>query len=134
MALSSKPPPPRSEHATSVGVEHALLSYGYLDAGDLDGYASLVDRDARFAPTGASEGRGPEAAAALAIEHCGSQGRHRPERVIASGSDVIVTGALTRTRPVPERSATEEFADFFTVSEHGLLSTWRRFRAPDAPT
>ena len=124
--------PSLSGRATSAGVEHALLSYRYLNEDDLDGYASLLDWEARFAPTGVPRGQGPEAAATLVFDRCGGQGWHHPERVIASGADVVVTGTLTR--PAPGRPTTEEFADFFTVSEHGLLSTWRRFREPGSPT
>ncbi|PDP85832.1 hypothetical protein CQJ94_18960 [Glycomyces fuscus] len=110
-------------------MEHALLSYLYLDRGDPDGYASLVDGAARFEHPGFPVARGSEEAAALVLKCCGSSGTHRPRRVIAADGNVVVTGVLTRG---PGGEAEREFADLFAITEHGLLSSWRRFHRPAA--
>lgn len=123
------PPPPTSAVVSSIGVEHALLSYLYLDRGDPDGYASLVDGDARFEHPGFPVARGSDEAAALALKCYGSSGTHRPRRVIAADGDVVVTGVLTRG---PDGEADQEFADLFAITEHGLLSSWQRFHRPAA--
>ncbi|GHC84234.1 hypothetical protein GCM10007079_26030 [Nocardiopsis terrae] len=115
-------------------MEHVLLSYLYLDERDLDGYASLLDSESGFCATDPDRARAPEAAAAFVFEQCVEHGRSHPERVISSGADVIVTGTLTPHSPDASRSRAEFFADFFTISEHGLLCTWRRFYAFDEST
>lgn len=128
-------PPPRSAVATPIGVEHALLSYQYLDEGDLDGYASLVDSSATFGLPGQPEARGPEDVAARTLAHYGSQGTHQPVRVVTSEDVVVITGILTIPSPELGGTVKREFADFFAITEHGLLAARRRFHAdPENPT
>ncbi|WP_017601298.1 nuclear transport factor 2 family protein [Nocardiopsis lucentensis] len=122
------PSPPPGTSVSSIGAEHALLTYLYLDRGDVDGYASLVDGDARFEHPGFPVAHGAEAAAALALRCCGSGGSHRPQRVITAERDVIVTGELVLQDTETEERSSEEFADLFAITEHGLLASWRRFR------
>ncbi|NKZ01889.1 nuclear transport factor 2 family protein [Nocardiopsis alborubida] len=121
------PPPPTSASVSSIGVEHALLSYLYLDRGDPDGYASLVDGAARFEHPGFPVAFGSEEAAALVLKCYGSSGIHRPRRVVAADGDVVVTGVLTRRAGGGDD---QEFADLFAITEHGLLSSWRRYHRP----
>lgn len=115
---------------TSMGAEHALLSYHYLDEGDVEGYASLVDRGALFEHPGHPVARGPRRAAELVLDRYGSRGTHRPHHVVAAQDDVVVIGTLNTRDAESGRESTQEFADFFVINEHGLLTSWRRFHTP----
>lgn len=120
-------PVARSTLTTDIAIEHILLSYLYLDKGDTEGYASLLDRAAHFEEPGHPTAHGPEASAALLLGRYGERGTHRPDRVIASGENIVVIGDLT---PRKNEMRKHEFADVFAFNEHGLLASWRRFHAP----
>ena len=110
-----------SARVTVVGVEHARLLYLYLDRGDQDGCASLLDERVHVRFPGMSAVRGREGGVALAAGACGT-GRHRVRGVIAEGVDMAVTGVFQ-----DGNEAEKDFVDIFTISDCGLLISWRRF-------
>lgn len=95
-----------SRVVTDSGVDHVRLAYDYLDAGDLDGYGSLLDAGAlgaeleRPRPSGA---------------------RHLISRIVADGDCVVVVGRLA-----PQQ---REFVDVFTLSAQGMLRSCHRYYA-----
>ncbi|MEU0991530.1 nuclear transport factor 2 family protein [Streptomyces sp. NPDC005953] len=91
-----------SSLVTDSGVDHVRLAYHYLDTGDVDGYLSLLDEDAR-----------PEAAAL----GC----RHNIDRIVASGDCVVAIGRVS-----PQQV---DFVDVFTLSDEGMLRSRRRYAA-----
>lgn len=107
-----------------IGVDHVRLAYHYLDAGDSDGYASLVDENAVLTHPARGTARGPDEVAALVFACLDGQGPHRPERIVARESTVVVTG-----RAEGAASGRRGFVDVFTLGVYGLLLTWRRFHA-----
>ncbi|MDG9718415.1 nuclear transport factor 2 family protein [Streptomyces sp. DH24] len=99
-------PPTPSRVVTESGVDHVRLAYEYLDAGDVDGYGSLLDTDAL--------GTG--------LERCRPPGiRHLITRIVADGYCVVVMGRLA-----PQH---REFVDVFTLSAEGMLRSCRRYYA-----
>ncbi|QFZ21605.1 nuclear transport factor 2 family protein [Saccharothrix syringae] len=105
---------------TAVGVEHVRLSYEYLDRSDIDGYGSLFDADAVLHRPGEQEVRGrAEIEAYQARRH--QVDRHHVDDVIAAEGRVAVIGRLVGT------GGEVGFADFFLLSEHGLLRSQRTF-------
>ncbi|WP_369198703.1 nuclear transport factor 2 family protein [Streptomyces djakartensis] len=103
-------PPPRrpgtSRVITDSGVDHVRLAYDYLDAGDIDGYGSLLDAGALGAEL--ERPRPPGA-------------RHLITRIVADGTCVVAMGRLT-----PQQ---REFVDVFTLSAQGMLRTCHRYYA-----
>ena len=108
MAGSTERLTPSAAVAT-VAVDHVRLAYGYLETGDVDGYRSLLAEHAQVRAVGAG----------CAGSH------HELYRIIADGDSVVVTGRYSTP------SDEFDFADVFTLSEVGLLSSHRRFRAID---
>ncbi|HUQ58544.1 nuclear transport factor 2 family protein [Lentzea sp.] len=104
----------------AAGVDHVRLSYLYLDAGDLDAYASLLHEDMQVRQADAPTGRGREAAVRLAR----TRGRHELFKVIAEGHCVVAVGHY---RPPGHDTREFDFADFFTLSDDSLLLSRRRF-------
>lgn len=101
-----------SRVVTDSGVDHVRLAYHYLDAGDLDGYGSLLHAGT---PLGAD------------LERSGSAGarRHHITRIVAEGDCVIAMGRLA-----PQQ---REFVDVFTLSAEGMLRGCRRYYPAPAP-
>ncbi|MEV7541055.1 nuclear transport factor 2 family protein [Streptomyces sp. NPDC089915] len=95
-----------SRVVTDSGVDHVRLAYDYLDAGDLDGYGSLLDTGALGAEL---EGPRPPGA------------RHLITRIVADGDCVVAMGRLA-----PQQ---RDFVDVFTLSAEGMLSGCRRYYA-----
>ncbi|MER7763764.1 nuclear transport factor 2 family protein [Streptomyces sp. NPDC097619] len=95
-----------SRVVTDSGVDHVRLAYDYLDAGDLDGYGSLLDAGALGAEL---EGPRPPGA------------RHLITRIVADGDCVVAMGLLA-----PQQ---REFVDVFTLSAEGMLRGCRRYYA-----
>jgi ketosteroid isomerase-like protein len=93
---------PPSSLITDSGVDHVRLAYHYLDTGDLDGFSSLLDEDAR-------------------LESPAPGCRHHIERIVASGDCVVAIGRLT-----PQQV---DFVDVFTLSAEGMLRSRRRYAA-----
>ncbi len=111
-----------STATTAAGTDHVRLSYLYLDAGDLDAYASLLDEaiqltDPEFPPT-----RGRTEATRRAAD---TDGSHQLVRIVAEGDCVVAVGRYTARNTVPPRIY--DFADLFTLSAEALLLTRRRF-------
>ncbi|MEU9029357.1 nuclear transport factor 2 family protein [Streptomyces sp. NPDC048383] len=95
---------PPSRVVTDSGVDHVRLAYDYLDAGDLDGYGSLL-----HAGTLGTDLECPRPAGV----------RHHINRIVADGDCVVVMGRLS-----PQQS---EFVDVFTLSAEGMLRACRRY-------
>ncbi|MEO3787288.1 nuclear transport factor 2 family protein [Actinocorallia sp. B10E7] len=112
-----------STAATAAGVDHVLLSYRYLDDGDLDAYGSLFADDAQVNHPGVPHGQGRRRLLDLHAPLAGPSSRHHVYKVVAQGDAVAVMGRLTRRSPAPP----VDFADFFTLSDDGLLLGYRRF-------
>ena len=112
---------------THVGVDHVRLSYHYLDVGDIDAYASLLDERVEVRLPGAPRGRGREEVLRLHTEVARSADRHELSQVIAAESNVVVIGRLVRSTAVPPDPPDVEFVDVFTVSDVGLLLGYQRF-------
>lgn len=120
---------------TAAAVDHVRLLYHYLDVGDLDAYASLLDEHAQVyhpdAPPGHGRAEVLERQAELAVSTAG----HHIYKIIAADDAVAVMGRYTpSSRSAPDREDEQvEFADFFTLTDKGLLLSCRRyyFVAPD---
>lgn len=104
----------------AVGLEHVRLSYEYLNKGDADGYASLLDAGVRLDCPGQAPIRGRRAAERLAaVGQLRGDGVHVVHEVFASGGRVAAIGRFTGEY---RGSVVEvDFADIFTLSEDGLL-------------
>jgi ketosteroid isomerase-like protein len=104
----------------AVGLEHVRLSYEYLNRGDTDGYASLLDAGVRLDWPGQEPIRGRRAAERLAAAvRLRGAGVHVVHEVFASGGRVAAIGRFVGEY---RGSAVEvDFADIFTLSEDGLL-------------
>lgn len=120
MSGGRRPPPPGSP-VTSAGVDHVRLSYVYLDAGDLDGYASLLDEQAHVRRPDAPPGKGRAQIVRVHAEIAEPPSRHELYRIIADGDSVVVFGRYVR----PPLDV--EFADIFTLTQLGLLLGYQRF-------
>jgi hypothetical protein len=114
---------------TAVAVDHLLLSYLYLDEGNLDGYASLLDSDVRVARPDLPCAVGREAVVSQMAMIAGPPSHHRLYRVIASSDCVAAEGRCTG--PAALRLADGyhdvDFVDIVTVSAYGLLLGQRRY-------
>jgi len=133
--------------ATAAGLDHVRLSYLYRDDGDLDGFGSLLHDDIQVTRPDTPQGRGR--AEVLRLHHAIADPAvgHHIYKVVADGDCIAVMGRLTGARRVPHDSGEGEgvggtaraavpgieFADFFTLSDEGMLLGYRRFyfAAPD---
>lgn len=100
----------------AAGVDHAWLSYHYLDSGDIDGYASLLDDDTVLRRPGVPTLRGRDE-----VERFhGRGGRrrtvHTVQNVFAAADRVVATGHVADGAFLDV-----DFADIFTLSENGLF-------------
>ncbi|MEY9862090.1 ketosteroid isomerase-like protein [Catenulispora sp. GAS73] len=117
---------PPSSAVTAIGLDHVRLSYLYLDSRDIDAYGSLLAEEVQVTrpDTTPRSGRhnvldmhrGPEA----------PRERHQIFKTVADGDCVAVMGRLIRTEADPAQPDVD-FADFFTLSEDGMLLGCRRF-------
>jgi hypothetical protein len=112
---------PPTAAVTSAGVDHVRLSYHYLDTGDLDGYGSLLDEQAQVCRPDAPQGEGTAQIVRVHAGIAGPPARHELHRIIAAGDSVVVVGRYLR----PPLDV--EFADFFTLTDLGLLLGYQRF-------
>ncbi len=111
-----------SSAVAAAGLDHVRLSYHYLDRGDLDGYASLLDPGVVLDEPGHERVRGQGAVAELRRSR--GHGEHDVHDVFAAGGRVAAVGRFTGGSDV---RAGVDFADIFTLSGHGLLVTQRRY-------
>lgn len=111
-----------SAATTAAAVDHVRLAYLYLDAGDLDAYASLVHEDAQFRRPDAPDARGRVEVLAMLAVCVRAGGSHELFKVVADGDCIAVVGHHTSSD-----GADVEFADFFTIADDGLLLGCRRF-------
>jgi hypothetical protein len=112
---------------TAMGVEHVRLSYDYLDRGDADGYASLLDPGMVLDEPGRERVRGRGAVAGP--RRLRGSGTHDVQDVFAADGRVTAIGRF-RGADGGTRGADAgevDFADVFTLSEHGLLLRQRCF-------
>jgi hypothetical protein len=116
---------------TAAGVDHVRLWYHYLDAGDLDAYGSLLDENAQVYRPDALPGHGREQVLQRQAELARSTTGHHIYKIIAAEGAVAVTGRCTVRRSARENGESDddgvEFADFFTLTDKGLLLTCRRY-------
>lgn len=112
----------------AAAVDHARLSYEYLDAHEIDAYGSLFEEDVVLRWPGRPEVRGRAALERFRTEQVRTDSpRHALSKVFGAGRYVAVQGRLT-TRVRPGRPVTEmEFADIYTVSTEGLFRAQQTF-------
>lgn len=111
---------------TAVGVEHVRLSYDYLDRGDADGYASLLDPGMVLDEPGRERVRG----AVDGPRRLRGSGTHDVHDVFAADGRVTAVGRFHGGADGVGGGADRgevDFADVFTLSEHGLLLRQRCF-------
>jgi hypothetical protein len=119
-----------SAAATAAGVDHVRLSYHYLDEGDVDAYGSLFDEGAQVSRPDIPHGHGRAQLLELHADIAGPRTtRHHIYKIIAEGDSVAVMGHLgpSLTCPQGEDPSHIDFADFFTLSDEGMLLGYRRF-------
>lgn len=123
--------------ATAAGVNHVRLWYHYLDIGDLDAYGSLLDEHARISRPEAPPGHGREQIVELQAELTAKSAEHHIYKIVAVQDTVAVMGRYTA--PADRADAHDpvhvEFADFFTLTDKGMLLSCRRYYyvAPEPP-
>ncbi len=109
---------PPSAAVTAVGVDHVRLLYAYLDAGELDGYASLTDEDVELRGLGSRDTDNRDDA--VSMFRSWPPGTHDLRTVQPTDDGVTVVGRYTGA------TATVDFADVFTLSDCGLIRSHRR--------
>jgi hypothetical protein len=130
---------------TAAGIDHVRLWYHYLDVGDLDAYGSLLDEHAQLSRPDALPGNGREQILERQAQLASSAVKHHIYKIIADDGAVAVMGRYTPppstaprhagTREINDTDETDdadeveevEFADFFTLTDKGLLLTCRRY-------
>lgn len=110
-----------SAAVAAVGMEHARLSYHYLDRGDVDGYASLFAQDAVLRHPGRPAERGATAIERTLAHRRRSGERHVLDTVFAADNRVAAVGRLTDDR------IDVGFVDIFAVTPSGLLVARDRY-------
>lgn len=112
-----------SSELTKAGADHVRLVYHYLDRGDFDAYASLLDEEVWIRGLAARPAHGRPEATLQARSSQDTRSHHDLYKIIADGDTVVAVGGYRRPAPV-------EFADVFTLADNGLLLCHRRFLAP----
>lgn len=115
-----------------AGVSHVQLSYHYLDTVDFDAYGSLLDEDAQVSRPDAAPGHGRAEVLRIQEEMARRYSGHHVHRIVAQEYTVAVTGVtgLCDGPPTPGRQQEVrkvEFADFFTLTDEGMLLGYRRY-------
>lgn len=121
-----------STSATMAGVSHVRLSYHYLDTVDFDAYGSLLDEDAQVSRPDAPPGRGRAEVLRLHEEMAWRYSGHHLHRIVAQEYTVAVTGVTDLCDGPPNPGGQPEirkveFADFFTLTDEGMLLGYRRY-------
>jgi ketosteroid isomerase-like protein len=117
MGGTDRSPPIRSP-LTAAALDHVLLSYAYLDDGDLDGYGSLLADDAWLIRPGQPSVVGRDRIVAELARTAGPPRRHRLHRVTAHEDHIIAHGRCTHDDV--------DFVDVVTFSGDGLLRRQQR--------
>ncbi|MEU5634061.1 nuclear transport factor 2 family protein [Streptomyces rishiriensis] len=114
---------------TAAGVNHVLLTYHYLDIGDIDGYASLTETDVTLDHPGAPPRRGREAVLRAHTAQVSPLRRHELDTVIADGETIVALGRVVHSAPgaAGRTPAGTDFADVFTLSGQTLVRACRRY-------
>ncbi|MEU3730254.1 nuclear transport factor 2 family protein [Streptomyces sp. NPDC033538] len=111
----------------AVGAEHVRLMYHFLDRGDLDACASLLDEQVRFESPGKATVHGRTAVDRVRRELLGDGLPHHIERLVVRGARVVAVGRLA---PVGRREPVR-FVDVLTLSPHAMVrGCTRYYRAP----
>jgi ketosteroid isomerase-like protein len=118
MGGTDRSPPTRSP-LTAAALDHVLLSYAYLDDGDLDGYGSLLAEDARLIRPGRPNVVGRDQILAELARTAGPPRQHRLYRVTAHDDHIIAQGRCTHDNV--------DFVDVVTFSADGLLRRQQRY-------
>lgn len=116
--VGSTPGLPPSAAVIVVGVDHVRLLYEYLDAGELDGYASLVHEHAQIRGVGPHDADSREDA--VRMLRAWPPGTHELWTIEPADETVTVTGRYTGA------TGTVDFADVFTLSDCGLIHSHHR--------
>ncbi|NEC67134.1 nuclear transport factor 2 family protein [Streptomyces sp. SID9727] len=123
-AWTSSAPYAGGDLVTAAGADHVRLVYEYLDAGDLDGCASLLhDRIALDLP-GAPTAHGRIAFLHAHRDHLGPPARHVIDHVVAHARNVVAAGR--RFGPGAD-DACVRFVDFFRIAEDGMVESCVRY-------
>ncbi|WP_405860253.1 nuclear transport factor 2 family protein [Streptomyces sp. NBC_00090] len=113
---------------TAAGIDHVRLVYDYLDAGDLDGCASLLHDTVIFELPGLPPARGRSEAVRAHVGHVLPAARHEVDQLVARDRTVIATG---RRVPAPAAAvpdtADHRFVDVFTIAPDGMVRTCVRY-------
>lgn len=126
MDAAGRSPPPGAA-AMAAAIEHVLLSYLYLDDGNLDGYASLLDEEVQVQWPGLSKATGRADVLAQLAEFIGPPGKHRIGQVIANGDHIVTLGRWTAPVTLYGGHRFVDFVDVCTVSTSALLISQRRY-------
>ncbi len=121
---------PRDAAVTAAGIDHVRLWYHYLDTGDLDACGSLLDENAQLSRPDAPPSHGRDQVVQRQAELSSCKGGHRIYKIVATEETVAVMGSYAPPPgAAPSRAGVEEieFADFFTLTDKGLLLTCRRY-------
>ena len=114
----STPSVPPSAAVMAYGVDHVRLVYAYLDAGELDGYASLIHTHARLRGVGPHDTDSRDDA--VRVLRGLPAGTHELWTVEPGDQTVTVTGRYVAA------TGTVHFADVFTLSDCGLIDSHHR--------
>lgn len=122
--------PATSAAVIAAATDHVRLGYHYLDIGDLDGYASLLDPMAELRRPGHRPAvRGQERVVRWLAETAAGRQVHEVIEVFGHDDRVAVTGRLLGPNSGSRRDV--GFADVFQVSDTGLLLTQTRYYFTD---
>jgi hypothetical protein len=141
MYIDDRERPAPGASVTAAGVDHVRLWYHYLDIGDLDAYGSLLDEHAQVSRPDAPPGHGRAEVLERQAALSRATAEHHIYKIIAADDAVAVMGRyLSPSRAAPERDGGGkeegkddgdgdhvEFADFFTLTDKGLLLSCRRY-------
>lgn len=106
-----------------------MLTYHYLDIGDIDGYASLTEQNVTLDHPGAPPCRGRDAVLSAHAAQATLFRRHEVDTVVADEGRVVVLGRVVSQAPGTARDAAHgvDFADVFTLSGQTLVQECRRY-------
>ncbi|WP_329347587.1 nuclear transport factor 2 family protein [Streptomyces sp. NBC_01261] len=110
-------------------MKHVMLTYHYLDIGDIDGYASLTEQNVTLDHPGAPPYRGRDAVLGAHAAQATLLRRHELDTVVADEGRVVVLGRVVHQAPGTGQGAAygEDFADVFTLSGQTLVRECRRY-------